>query len=106
MQQMTEEMREIIDAEEAKKAEYAQLASKIMTFARDQVMISMRFLDRALFRMPMVAADTVSTYGVNGRIIYFNPEYVLRSFKQERNRCTRAFLHMIFHCIFSHPFQL
>lgn len=105
MQQMTEEMREIIDAEEAKKAEYAQLASKIMTFARDQVMISMRFLDRALFRMPMVAADTVSTYGVNGRIIYFNPEYVLRSFKQERNRCTRAFLHMIFHCIFSHPFQ-
>ena len=105
MQQMTEEMREIMEAEDLKKAEYRELAAKIMVFARDQIMISMRFLDRALFRMPMIAADTVDTYGVNGQVIYYNVDHVLHSFKQEKNRCTRAFLHMIFHCIFSHPFQ-
>ena len=105
MQQMTEEMRAIMEEQDAKFAKYAQLAAKVMTFARDQLMLSLRFLDRALFRMPMAAVDTVATYGVNGRILYFNPEHVLRSFKQEKNRCTRAFLHMIFHCIFSHPFQ-
>ncbi len=105
MQQMTEEMREIMEAEDLKKAEYRELAAKIMVFARDQIMISMRFLDRALFRMPMVPAETVAAYGVNGRVIYYNVDHVLRSFKQEKNRCTRAFLHMIFHCIFSHPFQ-
>ena len=76
-----------------------------MVFARDQIMVSMRFLDRALFRMPLVPADTVATYGVNGQVMYYNADYVLQSFKQERNRCTRAFLHMILHCIFSHPFQ-
>ncbi|MCC8017997.1 MAG: VWA-like domain-containing protein [Lachnospiraceae bacterium] len=27
------------------------------------------------------------------------------SFREEPNRCTRAFLHMILHCVFSHPFQ-
>ena len=105
MQQMTEEMREIMETEDLKKAEYRELAGKIMVFARDQIMVSMRFLDRALFRMPLVPADTVATYGVNGQVMYYNADYVLQSFKQERNRCTRAFLHMILHCIFSHPLQ-
>lgn len=105
MQQTSEEMHQMLEEEDAKQMEYRQLAFKIMTFARDQIMISMRFLDRALFRMPMMASDTVATYGVNGKEMYFNPEHVLRSFKQEKNQCTRAFLHMIFHCIFSHPFQ-
>lgn len=33
-----------------------ELAGKIMVYARDELMISMRFLDRALFRMPLIAA--------------------------------------------------
>lgn len=102
---MTDEMREIMQAQDEKKAEYQEVADRIMLFARDQIMVSLRFLDRALFRMPMVPADTVATYGVNGRVIYYNPEHVIRSFKEEPNRCTRAFLHMLLHCIFSHPFH-
>ncbi len=82
-----------------------ELASKIMIFARDQIMLSMRFLDRALFRMPIIDTDTVHAYGVDGEYIYYNMEYVLSSFKREKNTCTRAYLHMILHCIFSHPFQ-
>lgn len=82
-----------------------ELAAKIMEFARDQMMVAMRFLDRALFRMPMVATDTVASCAVDGERLYYNEEYVLRAFKRERNACTRAFLHMILHCIFSHPFQ-
>lgn len=83
----------------------SNLAYKIMVFARDQIMIHLRFLDRALFRMPMVDSDSVISYGVDGEKIYFNTEYVLQSFKREKNTCTRAFLHMILHCIFCHPFQ-
>ena len=82
-----------------------ELAGKIMVYARDELMISMRFLDRALFRMPLIAADSVAAFGVDGETMYYNPEYVLHAFKKEKNACTRAFLHMIFHCIFSHPFQ-
>ena len=40
--QLTEEMREIMEEEDARKAEYQALAAKIMTFARDQIMVSMR----------------------------------------------------------------
>ncbi|MCD8157170.1 MAG: hypothetical protein LUD53_07070 [Clostridiales bacterium] len=98
----TEDRREITEAQER---EHRELAEKIMVFARDQIMVSLRFLDRALFRMPMIPTDTVFSYGVNGREIFFNTDYVLCSFREEPNRCTRAFLHMILHYVFSHPFQ-
>ncbi len=103
---ITDEMRELMAAQDEEKEQYRELASKIMHFARDQIMLSLRFLDRALFRMPMVPADTVASYGVsNGQLIYFHTDYVLRTYREEPNRSTRAFLHMIFHCIFQHPFQ-
>lgn len=82
-----------------------ELAEKIMVFARDQVMLSMRFLNRALFRMPVTESDQISAWAVDGERVYYNMEYVLAAFKKEKNSCTRAYLHMILHCIFSHPFQ-
>ena len=81
------------------------LAARIMAYARDQMMVALRFLDRALFRMAMVPSDTVAEFGVDGEKIYYNMEFVLDAFQKEKNYCTRAFLHMIFHCIFSHPFR-
>ncbi|MCC8017998.1 MAG: hypothetical protein LIO39_05245 [Lachnospiraceae bacterium] len=55
---------------EKEEWERRELAEKIMVFARDQIMVSLRFLDRALFRMPMIPTDTVFSYGVNGREIF------------------------------------
>lgn len=81
------------------------LAAQIMQFARDQIMVSMGFLNRALYRMPMVPSDQTGSFGVDGEKIYYNIEYVLQAFKREKNACTRAFLHMILHCVFSHPFK-
>ncbi|MCD7864773.1 MAG: VWA-like domain-containing protein [Clostridiales bacterium] len=105
MPKLTEKASDIMEEQDREQAKRRELAARIMILARDQLMISMRFLDRALFRMPMVPTDTVATYGVDGRTVFFNTDHVLRSFQQEKNRCERAFLHMIFHCIFSHPFQ-
>ncbi len=105
MPQITEEMEKLLTQEEEEQKKRRDLAARIMHIARDEIMVSMRFLDRALFRMPMVPADNVDTYGVDGRVIWFSPDHVLRSYRQEKNRPTRAFLHMILHCIFSHPFH-
>ncbi len=81
------------------------LAKKVMIYARDQIMISMRFLDRALFKMPLIDSQQIGSFGVDGSFIYYNTLHTLQGFQQEKNTATRAFLHMIFHCIFSHPFQ-
>ena len=91
--------------QEANKNTAKDLARQIMGYARDQMMVHLRFLDRAFFRMPMVASEKTGSFGIDGEKMYYSVEYVLRAFKKEKNYCTRAFLHMIFHCIFSHPFQ-
>ncbi len=82
-----------------------ELAGQIMLFARDEVMASLSMLSGAFFKMPLIAADTVEGYGVNGRVILYNPDYVVRDFKREHAAPTRAFLHMVLHCIFCHPFN-
>ncbi len=105
MPTLTGEIEELQKEQDEKRGERRALAGRIMLFARDQIMVSMRFLDRALFKMPFVPTDTVAAYGVDGIAIYFNEDHVLKDFRQEKNRCTRAFLHMILHCIFSHPFH-
>lgn len=91
--------------EDASKQTARDLARQIMGYARDQVMVQLRFLDRALFRLPMTASEKTGSFGVDGEKIYYNVEQVLRFFKKEKNICTRAFLHMVLHCIFHHPFQ-
>ena len=96
---------EFEDSFEKQKETKRGLAEKIMIFARDSVMLSLRFLDRALFRMPLVETDSVAAYAVDGEKICYNMDYVLPAFKQEKNTCTRAFLHMILHCIYCHPFH-
>ncbi len=105
MPQQTEEMTRLQKEQDEERQERREVAGRIMVFARDQIMVSMRYLDRALFRMPFVPTDTVEAYGVDGLAVYFNEDHVLKDFWEERNRCTRAFLHMILHCIFQHPFH-
>lgn len=91
--------------EEANRLTATDLARQIMGYARDQMMVHLRFLDRALFRLPMVPSEKTGSFGVDGEKMYYSVEYVLRAFKKEKNYCTRAFLHMVLHCIFSHPFK-
>ncbi len=105
MPQLTEEMSGLLAGQEEEEKKRVDLATRIMRVARDQIMVSMRFLNRALYRMPLVPTDSVDTYGVDGQVVWFNADHVLRSYISEKNRPARAFLHMILHCIFSHPFH-
>ncbi len=105
MPELTAETEEILRGQEEEAAERREVATRILLFAREQIMLSLRFLDRALFRMPLVPADAVDDYGVDGRAIRFSFDHVIREYRREKNLPTRAYLHMILHCIFSHPFH-
>ncbi len=105
MPELTGETEELLRERDEEAAERRDVAMRILRFAREQMMLSLRYLDRALFRMPFVPADAVDDYGVDGRVIRFSYEHVIREYRREKNRPTRAFLHMILHCIFSHPFH-
>ena len=50
-------------------------------------------------------ADLPAGIGTNGSYIYCDAESVIRLFREDRIRLIRTCLHMIFHCLFRHPFR-
>ena len=91
-----------------------QLAAHIVDYVRDELLISLPFLNRAILKMPvefLTKADVSEeilggvAFATNGAVIYTDADKVIDLFEKERGRLQRVYLHMIFHCIFSHPFK-
>ncbi len=82
----------------------AGLAGKVMQLARDNIVVNMRFLDVALSRMkpePRPGTDGAAT---DGEKLYYDPVWLLKRYKEEKDYPVRLYLHMLFHCVFYHSF--
>lgn len=79
-----------------------ELARNVLMMSRNTLLVKMRFLDLALsmFRY----SPYLGTIGTDGKDLYYNPMHILVLFKNEREFCTRAYLHLVFHCVFRHMF--
>jgi Uncharacterized protein conserved in bacteria len=82
----------------------AGLAGKVMQLARDNIVVNMRFLEVALSRMkpePRPGTDGAAT---DGEKLYYDPVWLLKRYKEEKDYPVRLYLHMLFHCVFYHSF--
>ena len=93
------------ESEEALIKKYDEIAKKIWTFAKNGLLLNMRFLDTALFRLKFIC---VSEYhlATDGEKLYYNPKAVTQMFKSEQKSVARNYLHTVLHCIFHHPFAV
>ncbi|WP_158539841.1 VWA-like domain-containing protein [Gordonibacter sp. 28C] len=82
------------------------VANDILEDARTSLAVRFRFLDRALWRMPLVPSFDIYGIASDGVKLYFDPEYVVARFKLSPNEVVRDVIHCLFHCIFRHPFML
>ena len=78
-------------------------ALDVLMLARSLLVVRLRFLDIALGRLELVPSDGASLATDGARIIY-GPKHVIRSFRSEREKPARDYLHVALHCIFSHMF--
>ncbi len=78
------------------------LAVEILRYARDTLSVNLRFLDLALnFFTTRSYSGTIAT---DGRTLYYDPYYVVYTFRKSPARMMRQFLHMMLHCVFHHLF--
>ncbi len=80
-----------------------ELAEQILKYARNEMMVSLRFMDLALCKLKYLGKET-KTMETDGEYLYYNPWYVFKLYQAEDNSLNRTYLHSIFHCIFYHPF--
>ncbi len=81
------------------------LALRILEECRTALMMSFRYLDVALWKMPFEAADISGALATDGFRIYFNASRVIARFKDSPDEMARDYLHLILHCVFRQPFE-
>lgn len=86
----------------ANRERLERLGCQILASSRNDLYVSMRFLDIALsglrYRMNL---NTVSV-GTDGIHILFNPTFLKRVYQEDLVELNRVYLHMILHCMFRH----
>lgn len=86
------------------EAEAEDLARRILHNGRNTLYLKLRYLDLALGSLPFAPGDAVPA-GTDGGALYFHPESLLRLYQKGPAFPARLYLHVIFHCLFGHPFE-
>ena len=82
------------------------VANDILEEARAALAVRFRFLDRALWRMPLEPSFDIYGITTDGVRMVYDPVFVVERFKLSPNEVVRDVVHCLFHCIFRHPFML
>lgn len=88
--------------EQAAAEEFVSVCMEILKNARNELYLSMRFLDVALSSLYFAPDDTVQGIGTDGSSLFFSPSRLATMYRKNRIYVNRAYLHSVFHCLFCH----
>lgn len=79
------------------------LATDLLSQVRAEALVSLRFLDVALYKLKF-NYDLNTTIYTDGQYLTASPYFIFDLYKEENNLLLRTYLHIVFHCIFFHLF--
>ncbi len=91
--------------EQNNREKIESLANRIMRYARDSILVNMRFLDVALSALTPVVRNHTGQIACDGKHLYYDPVYLLKKYKEEPAFAIRLYLHVLLHLIFYHSFR-
>ena len=95
-------MEELVEERERTKETYRKLGEKILMVSRNELYLSMRFLDAALGSLSYEMNQNTFFVGTDGSSIFYNPRFLMERYGQHPVFVNRAYLHMILHAMFRH----
>ena len=88
--------------EQAAAEELAGVCTEILGNARNELYLSMRFLDVALSSLYFAPDPAVRGLGTDGTTLFFQMESLAAMYKKNRILVNRTYLHGVLHCLFCH----
>lgn len=76
------------------------IAEKVMSLSMGTVLLNMRFFARAVNRIALRPYS--GTYACDGRSLLYDPEHLLKRYRQSERLPVHDCLHMLMHCVFRH----
>ena len=83
--------------DKTKRAE--QIAVQIIKYSRNELLVSLRFMDLALCKLEYKMENVAKT-ATDGKYLYYNPVHVFNLYKAGNAELNHSHLHTVFHCIF------
>ena len=83
-------------------AESCPLCLKIWNLAREQLSVKYPFFRKLIWDFSFQESSDTYTAGTDGHIIYFAPEFLIRTFQTDPDALESLLLHILYHCLFLH----
>lgn len=81
-------------------SDWTGLGEKILEAAKQELFLAMRYMFQPLNRLSYKRNQGVSCVATDGSSIYYNPLKLSEWYKENPVKVNRAYLHMVFHCLF------
>ena len=82
--------------------ERQEIAKDIMGYIKRRLLLHLHYLNRAIYALTSREHAQITGIGTDGQFLYYDTSYLIHSFRYERNRLNREYLHTLLHCIFRH----
>ncbi|MBP3902715.1 MAG: hypothetical protein J6D53_14875, partial [Blautia sp.] len=97
-------MKNVIYRQQERENLLSELGGDILSNARNELYMKMRFLGTGLFHFKFAPDDGMIPAGTDGEILFFNKESIPQLFREDRRRVNRLYMHILIHCLFCHLF--
>lgn len=85
---------------------FEAIANKCLKQIKNKLYFQYKALSPVIYRMPIQFTEPgAGAFGTDAIRIYADPMDVILRYKKSQDELSRAYLHMLFHCIYLHPFQ-
>lgn len=79
-----------------------EICGEILKNAGNELYLGMRFLDAALSALGFLPDAGTQSWGCDGSVFHFQPEFLLKLYRANPVWINRGYLHQIMHCLFGH----
>ena len=93
-----------VEVDTAALNEAESLANDMLNLAHDELLSSMRFLNRPLAMLPTSLTYDMRGCATDGKKAYFSPALAISSLEGNEKFLSQAYLHMVLHCLLGHAF--
>lgn len=83
----------------------SSLSNRILRLAHDDLLVHLRFLDTALVCLQWRERRGLGGMATDGEACWYDPVWVLETYREDSRRVERTFLHLLLHCVFAHRFR-
>lgn len=87
-----------------KNYQYEELGRQILAICGSEICVRFPFLCAAVSALSLENTKNLKTIGTDGSVIKANPLFLIKTYENQPQKLKKGYLHMLFHCLYLHPF--